>query len=178
MQRDFFDAEPLRERTGPMVERANELIGMAREAGAPVVIVRTLHSPHGDTWALNMSEDGQGVAVVGTPGAELLEGLITPDALEVHKTRDSAFLRTSLEEILRDLEVDRLVLGGVSTEACVAMTAADAYARDFRVVLATDVIASAQPDSHQAALDWLESQYRQPARSNHEIDFTLSTVQG
>lgn len=178
MQRDFFNAEPLRTQAAPMVQRANELVRRAAEVDAPVVLVRTLHSPDGATWALNMSEDGQGVAIAGTEGAELLEGLSSSDAIEVHKTRDSAFVGTDLEATLRCLGVDRLVLGGVSTEACVAMTAADAYARDFRVVIAGDVVASAQREAHRAALDWLESQYRQPTRSNDQIEFAPSHVPG
>ena len=178
MQRDFFDVPALRGRVDELVEHANGLIARAVEADVPVVLVRTLHSPDGDTWALNMSEDGEGVAIAGTEGAELLEGLACSDAIEVRKTRDSAFVRTDLEETLRSLRIDRLVLGGVSTEACVAMTAADAYSRDFRVVLAGDVIASAQPDAHQAALDWLESQYRQPTCSTDQIEFTPSHVPG
>lgn len=149
LQRDFFDVGPLRERMISIVKHANELIDRAREDGAPVFLVRTLHSSDGDTWALNMNEDGQGVAIMGTEGAELLEDLDSPGAIEVHKTRDSAFLRTGFEATLRDLGVDALVLGGVSTEACIAMTAADAYARDFDVVLAGDVIASADPDGHR-----------------------------
>ena len=118
------------------------------------------------------------VASLPVHRAEFLEGLSASDAVEVHKTRDSAFVGTDLEGTLRSLGVDRLVLGGVSTEACVAMTAADAYARDFRVVIAGDVVASAQEEAHRAALDWLESQYRQPTCSNDQIEFTPSRVRG
>ena len=40
------------------------------------------------------------------------------------------------------------------------------------------VVASAQEDAHRAALDWLESQYRQPTCSNDQIEFTPSRVRG
>ena len=51
MQRDFFDVPPLRGRVDELVEHANGLIARAVEADVPVVLVRTLHSPDGDTWA-------------------------------------------------------------------------------------------------------------------------------
>jgi nicotinamidase-related amidase len=172
LQRDFFNVEPLRVVQDSMVERVNELIGKAENAGAPVIVVRTVHDPQGRTWALNMREDGQGVAIDGTDGAELLDGIKVRQPIEIRKTRDSAFAGTELERILNDLGVDHLVVAGVSTEACVAMTAAEAYARDLHVTLALDAIASADAEAHRQALAWLEQQYRQTALRNEELSFT------
>lgn len=171
LQRDFFAVEGLSEKQPVMVDSVNDLIARAERASAPVIVVRTVHDAGGQTWALNMREDGQGVAIDGTKGAELLPGITVDDPIEIRKTRDSAFTRTELDQVVTDLGVDHLVLAGVSTEACIAMTAAEAYARDLHVTLAVDAIASADPQAHEQALAWLAQQYRQPAIHNDELSF-------
>lgn len=42
--------------------------------------------------------------------------------------------------MLRDPQVDTLLLTGLSTNACVGLTAIDAYERDFGVVLGAEAI--------------------------------------
>lgn len=171
MQRDFFAAGALHERKDRLVDRTNQIIAMAEKVRAPVIVVSTIHDPDGNTWALNMREDNAGVAIEGSEGALLLDGIVVRRPIPVRKTRDSAFLRTDLEDLLHDMDVEHIVLAGVSTEACIAVTAADAYARDFRVTLASDAIASTRPDMHRPALDWLATQYRQHSRDNDAITF-------
>jgi nicotinamidase-related amidase len=89
--------------------------------------------------------------------------------VEVIKTRDSAFWDTTLEHQLRTLGISRLIIAGVSTHTCVAQTAADAYAANFRVLLAEDVIASHIMDLHEITLEVLEEEYRQRRATNAQI---------
>jgi len=170
LQQDFFSEGPLADLRPVLLERINTLAKRAHEAGVPVFNVRTLHSHDRATWALNMREDDQGLVIEGTPGAEPLHELDLGTAIEVVKTRDSAFFETSLAAELRERALSSFVLAGVSTEACIALTAADAYARDVRVTLAGDCIASADPAAHSQALHWLKTQYRQPVVASHDIE--------
>ena len=171
LQNDFFASEGLRAQQDELVEHVNDLVRRAESARVPVIVVRTVHDAQGSTWALNMREDGQGVAIEGTEGAKLLRDITVRHAMEIQKTRDSAFFETGLSRVLQDLQVDHLVLAGVSTEACIAVTAADAYARDIKVTLAVDAIASADPKAHRQTLRWLTDQYRQESRHNNERVF-------
>ena len=66
------------------------------------------------------------------------------------KTRDSAFFRTELEDLLASRGIESIALAGVSTESCIATTAADAYARDLRVVLVDEAVASVDPRAQPA----------------------------
>ena len=115
----------------------------AREAGRPVFLVRTEHARDRSTWTLNMLADDEGFAFPGTRQAALLDGVAAaaPDAVEVAKTRDSAFHGTGLAAELRGRGVDRLLLCGVSTHSCIAETATAAFALDFHAAIATDAIA-------------------------------------
>ncbi len=75
----------------------------------------------------------------------------------LRKTRFSAFLRTNLEEQLRDLKVDTVVMCGFSTNACVGLTAIDAFDRDFRVLLAGDAVLGTNEAQGELMLDYLNA---------------------
>ena len=170
LQNDYFADPELARCRDDLLERCNELVARARANGAPVVEVQTVHARDKSTWALNMREDDQGMALEGTSGAARLDGLRETDHVVV-KTRDNAFFGTDLAAWLADREVDRLVLAGVSTESCIAATAIDAYARDLRVVLVEDATASIEWRLHDQSLERLHEQYRQEVRSTAEISF-------
>lgn len=161
LQYDYFANGELQRCRDDLVKACNLLIDRARTEGSPVVEVQTVHAPDKSTWALNMLEDDQGMALEGTRGAERLDELENPDHVVV-KTRDSAFHDTGLAGWLAERGVDRLVLAGVSTESCIAATATDAYAHDLEVVLVEDATASVEWTLHDETLDRLEAQYRQP----------------
>ena len=91
-------------------------------------------------------------------GGELVEP-IAPDEGEtvVVKPRYSAFDHTPLELILRDLEVERLLLSGMSTEGCVAQTAIDARELGFKVSVLADACATVDERIERIALEYLEA---------------------
>lgn len=171
LQVDYFNDDELARCREDVLTATNRLIGRAREAGALLVVVRTVHERDRSTWALNMHDDGQGMTFRGEEGAQFVPELDTEGAVEVHKTRDSAFFGTELEQILRDHGVTAFAIAGVSTESCVNATATDAYARDFRVVLADRATASVDEDMHDHVLKLLSWQYRQPVVEPEEIEF-------
>lgn len=171
LQEDYFDDAVLRGRRTDLVRAANQLVRRAVRAGVLVVEIRTEHRPDRSTWARNMLEDDQGVVVLGTPGVQRLAELAPVERVVV-KTRDSAFHRTELAELLAAEHVDTVVLAGVSTESCIAATASDAYAHDLHVVLVEDAIGCADEHLHTHHLRLLNSLYRQDIRSAADVDFT------
>jgi len=164
LQHSYFEHPALAARRAELTAAVVELLSAAREAGRPVVLVRTEHARDRSTWTLNMLSDGEGFAFPGTRQAALLDEVAAaaPDAVEIVKTRDSAFHGTRLEAELADRGVDRLLLCGVSTHSCLAQTATDAFARDFHAAIATDAIASEAPALAAAMLDFLHAEMRQP----------------
>ena len=162
LQEDFLDAPGLAEQRARLAAGADAWAAWALGAGLPVVEVGTVVPRDPATWALNMRQDDQPVALEGTPGVQRLAELTYTPTHRVTKTRDDAFVGTDLAALLRSLDVDRLVVGGIETHACVALTAAGAYARDVRVSLAEEALGAADPEGHRAALRWMADQYRQP----------------
>jgi nicotinamidase-related amidase len=91
-------------------------------------------------------------------GGELVEA-IAPQQGEtfVVKPRYSAFDHTPLELILRELEVERILLAGASTEGCVAQTAIDAGELGFKVSVLADACATVDEAIERIAIEYLES---------------------
>jgi nicotinamidase-related amidase len=74
----------------------------------------------------------------------------------VVKARHSIFFQTPLEFLLKEEQVDRLVLVGQVTEQCILYSALDAYIRKFRVVVPRDAVAHIHEDLAEAALRMME----------------------
>jgi nicotinamidase-related amidase len=91
-------------------------------------------------------------------GGDLLEAVAPGDDDRfVVKPRYSAFDKTPLELILRELEIERLLLGGASTEGCVAQTAIDGRELGFKVSVLAEACATVDERMEQVALDYLEA---------------------
>lgn len=89
-----------------------------------------------------------------TRGAEVMPELHRePDDHLVPKRRFSGFFKTDLDQTLRTLGVDTVVLAGIATPICVTATALDALSHDFRAVILEDCCAAHRPEDHQAVLD-------------------------
>jgi nicotinamidase-related amidase len=78
------------------------------------------------------------------------------DALFVVKARHSIFYQTPLEYLLRQEEVDRVVLVGQVTEQCILYSALDAYIRHFDVTVPRDAVAHIHAHLADAALEMME----------------------
>jgi nicotinamidase-related amidase len=61
-----------------------------------------------------------------------------------------------LETLLEYLKTKRLVICGVAGDACVLLTAADAYVRDFEVYVPRDCVASASELENRKALQYMQ----------------------
>jgi nicotinamidase-related amidase len=93
-------------------------------------------------------------SIQGTRGAEVIDDLKPePADLILPKRRFSAFFKTDLEQTLRMLDVDTIVVTGITTEVCVLMTAMDGLCHDFSVLLLEDCSASRSKEFHQGCLN-------------------------
>ena len=90
----------------------------------------------------------------GTEGSEVVDDL-RPEATDIvlPKRRFSAFFKTDLDQTLRMLGVDTIIVTGITVEVCVLMTAMDGLSHDFSVILLEDCTASKNEAIHQACLN-------------------------
>jgi len=94
---------------------------------------------------------GKGDFAPGAFGHDLVEALAPAD-YTVEKVAYSAFYQTRLEYILRALDVDMLIVGGIVTNGGVASTVRDAHLRNVHTVLLSDGCAAFKPEVHDATL--------------------------
>jgi nicotinamidase-related amidase len=74
----------------------------------------------------------------------------------VVKPRYSAFDHTPLELVLRELEIERILLAGAATEMCVVQTAIDAREEGFKVTILADACATTDERMEELALEYAE----------------------
>lgn len=155
LQESFFETPELKQHRTELVEAANRLRHAADDAGVPVFVITTVHSRDRSTWTLSMLEDDQGYLFSGDPGTEVIGELDTERTTKLEKTRDSAWFGTDLLLRVHNLGVERVVIAGVSTHACIAQTARDAYANNIRAAIVADAIGDERPEHREMVLDQL-----------------------
>ena len=143
------------------VAQAEKLASAARAAQVACVFVRLITRPEDDStfardYRARRGDDTPPLCREGTRGAEFVGPKPQGGDYVVSKSRYSGFTGTRLEESLRVMGRDTLVLAGLTTECCIDATARDAFERDFHVFIAADAVAAYTPELHQNALKALE----------------------
>ena len=165
---------------GMLIAKTNELIDFFHKQPLPVVHVQLIHKADGSTWNQSMKPHWTGRATEGTLTEGTWEAEPHPDLhrrdtdVVLTKTRGSAFIRTNLEDILREREVSAVVLAGYSTNRCVGLTAIDAWERDFRVMLAGEATLGTNSAEGDWMLDYLRRAFDIEPLSNTEIEDAVS----
>lgn len=139
------------------VEPISRLVVAARSAAIPIFFTRyTLNEDYSDAGLIlelfPAIKDARGM-IRATWDADIVDELKPqPGERVVDKTRYSAFYDTDLEQQLRDLGVDTLIVCGVTTNICVESTVRDAFFRDIRVIVPSDGTAAVTSELHEGAL--------------------------
>jgi nicotinamidase-related amidase len=77
---------------------------------------------------------------------------LQPVDIVIEKVAYSAFYMTRLEWVLRKLDIDRLIVGGIVTNGGVASTVRDAHVRDIEAVVLEDGCAAFTSEVHATAI--------------------------
>jgi nicotinamidase-related amidase len=149
----------LRDAAAPMVPKLAKLLAASRSAGVLVAHLLAVRRP--DMKAANTNAPLFEVSVrkrsliAGTSAAELLPELgPEPSDLVLHKTHGVASVRsTGLDNVLRNSEVDTLVITGVSLNVAIPALAFEAVNLGCRVVIPSDAVAGVPEDFAQSVLE-------------------------
>ena len=156
MINDFVTGIFKNERAEKIIPNVKQLLNFARENKIPVVYVNDAHLPNID---IEFDVWGQH-AVAGTWGAQVVDELKPEkDDFVLQKRRYSAFQGTDLDQLLRELKVDTLILTGVVTDICIQHTAADAFFRGYKIIVPEDCVEAINEQTQKAALDYLKRVY-------------------
>lgn len=136
---------------GPILDNLVELISVTREIKIPLFFTQHGHKPKADHGTLG--KWWTDLIIQGSDEARLiLELKVREEDIIIPKKTYSAFHETELEEKLRSMEVNDLVIGGVMTNLCCETTARDAFVRNFRVFFLADGTSTVSEDFHLSSL--------------------------
>jgi nicotinamidase-related amidase len=161
MLEDFFGAGtlPAVPERPALVNATVLLLDGARSRGAPVLYACDRYAPA--EAAIDHECRAFGVHCVdGTQGAQIIPEL-TPQAddLVLEKKRFDAFFASPLELVLNELDLQRIVLAGVTTDVCIRHTAAGAFFRGIAVAVASDCCGAVRREDHDASLEYMKTWY-------------------
>lgn len=124
--------------TGPFLEDGSDYFTPRREKDRFIQQKSGVKTNfHEGTWEAALRDE-----FVPIPGKELV----------IHKASTGAFNTTGIDQLLRRMGVETLVVTGVATNACVESTARDASDRWYKVVMAEDAQGTFSEESHIASL--------------------------
>lgn len=124
----------------------------AVQAGIPVIYV----NDHFGDWR---SERSALIAKCVAPDAKgsSFVRMVEPTEEDyfVLKPMHSGFYQTPLETLLRELDVNTLILAGLTSDNCVMCTAHDANMRDYGLIVPSDCSSAKNTEEHRAAIKHL-----------------------
>jgi nicotinamidase-related amidase len=170
MLNDFVTGDLKCERAKNIIPNLKRLVEAARKHGIPVIYSNDAHYPNDFEVVQRWSAH----AIKGTKGAEVIPELKPSEKdFVVEKRTYSGFYETGLDPLLRSLYngegVKTVVLGGLHTHICVRHTAADAFFRGYKIIVAKDGVESFTQEDHEQGLRYLEYVYNAKIMTVDEI---------
>lgn len=151
--------------TARVMEPLIKLLRTARSHGVPCFFVTAGHAPGPADSApvmRRLNEMGVDAKARLSPSsfpawAYDIPSEIAPQPGEVHLTkwRFSALYETGLDALLRGAGIETVVLGGVSSYACIIATYIDAFSRGFFPLVCTDAVDGREATMHKAAMAYM-----------------------
>jgi nicotinamidase-related amidase len=164
----FPGSEPLVAEAEPMAVRLAALKKRAVAAGVPAVYVN-------DNFGRWRSDFRRTVAHCTTKTSKgrrvSMRMRPTKDDFFVLKPKHSGFYDTTLETLLDDLKVRRVIVTGIAGNICVLFTANDAYMRGLKVYAPADCIVSNTAADNDAALRQIELVLKGDVTPSHQLSF-------
>lgn len=157
MIRRNFDTKRLR----AAVEPCGRLISLARASQVPIIQTRYVYRADYRDAGVRVREmlpntiETESLAA-GSWDVEIIDALAPSEGdIVIDKNRPSAFIGTSLDVLLRSMEIRNLVICGITTNICVESTARDASQFDYRTFVVSDATAEMEQSRHDHALNTL-----------------------
>ena len=161
MQRYFVRAFELERDGQPLpdaqiniaIANIRRLLDAAHAANIPVYY--TAQPPRQNPADRRLLTDFWGDGLQDDESAQILDELAPTEADTVlTKWRYSAFVRSPLEEQLKDLGRDQLIIGGIYAHIGCLTTALEAFMRDIQPFMVTDALADFTEKEHHMACEY------------------------
>ncbi len=144
-----------------------------RETGIPTIYI----NDNQGKWRSDFAAVIRHCLREGMPGREMVQQVLPGDEdYLVLKPRHSAFYATPLETLLQYMEVERLILTGISSNSCILLTASDAYVRGYQLFIPSDCVAGQDADQHHKSLELMQSNFAADIGDSLSLDLRRLTA--
>jgi len=166
MVNDFVTGLFKSDRAAKIIPYIKALLDYARKQKIPIVYATDAHlpgiDPEFDVWGKH--------AEAGSWGAEIIDELKPKKSdFRVFKRKYSAFQGTDLDQLLREQSVDTVILCGVVTDICIQHTAADAFFRDYKIIIPKDCVETVDAPTQEAAIRFMKKAYGPEITTSKEL---------
>ena len=165
----FDDSEALIREAEPMALRLAALKRRSVKAGVPVIYV----NDNFGKWRSDFRRTLAHCTARTSPGRRVSQRL-RPSARDyfVLKPKHSGLYDTTLDSLLSDLHIRRVILTGIAGDICVLFTANDAYMRDLKILAPCDCIVSTRPEDNENALRQIKRVLKGNTTSSERLTFS------
>ncbi len=165
MLNDFVGGKLGFERAKAIVPNIKRLLDFAHERGIQVIYICDAHTPEDHELKLWGEH-----AMAGSEGAQVVPELKpTKNDSILEKSTYDIFFNTDMDEMLRGMGVNRLVLTGVVTEICVQNSAGGGFLRGYEVTVLEDCVASPDESLQHASLEYMKRVYGVNVTNSSEL---------
>ena len=155
MLNDFVEGKLSSGREMSIVKNIKKMLSLFRKSNLPVIYSNDSHIP--DDYEFKIWGEH---ALHGTQGAEVYKDIAPVEGdYIVPKRKYSAFTGTDLLFLLKEKNVDTVVLCGVHTHICIRHTGYDAFVNNYNIEVIEDCVNSSTQEEHVCGLKYLKTVY-------------------
>lgn len=135
-----------------VIEPCQKLIAAARKHDVPVIYTNDAHIDNDGELSIWGPH-----AMKGSQGAQVYDAVAPQNNdIVIEKHNYSGFFKTELDSVLRDLEVDSLVVAGLYSNICCRLTCIDAFQHGYKVTIAREAMTSFDESAYESDLEYLK----------------------
>jgi acyl-CoA reductase-like NAD-dependent aldehyde dehydrogenase len=156
LQGDYLVAAGLQPTAAALVARTTVLLGGGRERRLPVIHIWTTLHRHDDRRLPHWKKSNRWHCVAGTDGHKTPAPLQPiADEIVIRKSGFNGFASGELDDALKKINCDAVILAGIHLHTCVRTIAAESLERGLQVFIAEEAVGSNDPVYAAATRRWL-----------------------
>ena len=161
MCRGFIDpSSPLGFECEEVIKANIKLVQKFRAQKLPVIFTTTIYRDISEASVFRSKIPALNILEPESDAVSFIDELAPlSNEMIIEKKFPSAFFDTNLAAYLQNLNIDSVIISGVTTSGCVRATALDAMQNNFLTIVAEDCVGDRDQDAHHANLFDLKAKY-------------------
>lgn len=162
------------------IAKIKTLLGSARANHVPIIYV--IPQDPGQEAAYGRYLDkmpavSKQMRIGGHGSKEIVEDIAPqPEDRVIRKPKSSGFFETGLEDVLRALGIDSVLIAGCTTSGCIRLTAADAFQHDLRAAVVEECVYDRGEASHAVNLFDIDAKYADVISLDQALSYVAREV--